>query len=389
VAAVLLAAALIAAVVVVLVVVAPGGGGAHAGGGAPARPPPPTPPPLSALPPAGKEFGANVNLLFNTGDVGAAQRDAQLKALRASGATLARSDALWEASEPSPPVGGIHRYDWRFDDQIASSLAANHLRWLPIVDYSAAWAQSIPGQDHSPPSSSADYAAYAAALAARYGPGGSFWREHPELPPLSVQAFEIWNEPDSPYFWVPRPDAARYAELYTKARDAIRGVDPSARVVVGGLSVELVFLPQLLGADPGLRGMIDGVALHPYGVSPGAVLARVAATRLALERVGLSTVPLYLTEFGWATTPPGTLDYLPEQLRPGYIEQTLLGLASSGCDVAATVLYTWFSSQRDPRNGADWFGISPAGAAGRGPDVAAFTAGLRHAQRARPHQSCP
>lgn len=375
-----LAAAVIAAIVVIVVVIAPGGGGSRARGPVPVTPTPTTTSPTTP-PVQGEQFGANVNLLFNVGPLSAAQIGAQLGALRATGATLARSDALWEVSEPSPPVGGIHHYNWTLDDRIAGALAASQLRWLPIVDYTAGWAQSIPGQDHSPPSSSADYAAYAVALAARYGPGGSFWRAHPELPALPVEAFEIWNEPDSLAFWVPRPDAGRYAQLYTAARDAIHAAHPGAHVLVGGLSDAPTFLPQLLAADPQLRGKIDGVAIHPYAGSPAGVLGRVRDPRRVLERLGLATVPLYVTEFGWTTSPPGALDYLPESLRPSYIEQTLVGVGSSGCNVAATILYTWFSPETDPRNGEDWFGISPPGARGS-PDVSAFASGLRKATAA-------
>jgi polysaccharide biosynthesis protein PslG len=378
-----LAAAVIAAVVFVVVVIAPGGGGSRARGPGPVTQRPTTSSPTTPSPVRSEQFGASVNLLFLLGPVSAAQRGAQLRALHATGATLARTDALWENAEPSPPIGGIHHYDWTFDGQIAASLAASHLRWLPIVDYTAGWAQSIPGQDHSPPSSSADYAAYAAALAARYGPDGSFWRAHPELPALPVDAFEIWNEPDNLAFWVPRPDAARYAQLYTAARDAIHAVDPSAHVVVGGLSAPTMFLPQLLAADPQLRGKIDGVAIHPYAGSPSGVLGNVRQTRRVLKQLGLATVPLYVTEFGWTTRPPGALEYLSERLRPSYIERTLVDLGSSGCNIAAAVLYTWFSPQSDPRNKQYWFGISPPGAQGS-PDVTAFATGLRKAALAGP-----
>lgn len=380
-----LAAAVVVAVVVVVVVIVTGGGGSHGRAPAPRAPTPTATSPAVAPPVPARQFGASVNLLFNTTIVSAAERDAQLKALQATGATLARSDALWELSEPSRPVGGTHRYNWQFDDLIAGSLAAHHLRWLPIVDYTAGWAQSIPGQDHSPPSSSADYAAYAAALAARYGAGGSFWRAHPEFPLLPVAAFEIWNEPDSIYFWTPHPDAGRYAQLYAAARDAIHTVDRGARVLVGGLSAPLTFLPQLLAADPALRGTIDAVAIHPYAGSPVGVLANVRNTRRVLEGVGLGTVPLYVTEFGWTTSPPGALDYLAAPLRPAYIERALAGLAKTPCDVAATTLYTWFSLRRDVHNSEDWFGISPPGAV-RSQDVTAFTSALRLARSAAPRR---
>ena len=80
-----------------------------------------------------------------------AQIDAQLKALHDSGATIARTDAFWEGAEPAAPVNGVHHYDWRFDDTIAAALASHRLKWLPIIDYTAYWAESVPGKDHSPP----------------------------------------------------------------------------------------------------------------------------------------------------------------------------------------------------------------------------------------------
>jgi hypothetical protein len=146
-------------------------------------------------------------------------------------------------------------------------------------------------------------------------------------------------------------------------------------------------LPVLLAADPRLRGQIDGVGIHPYAGSPAAVVANVAASRRVLDQLGLPAVPLFVTEFGWTTSPPGAMSYLPARLRPGYIERTLVAVASSRCEVAATVLYTWFSPERDPRNSQDWFGISPPGARGS-PDVRAFTTGAREAERARPLQPC-
>ena len=165
-----LAAALIAGVVVAIVL-ATGGGGPAKHAPTPTASTTTTPPTT----PTAEQLGASVNRLFNSPGHTAAQIDAQLTALEQTGATIARSDALWEAAEPSPPTGSTHHYDWSFADRIAGALAAHGLRWLPIVDYSAPWAQSIPGQDHSAPSSVAAYGGYAAALAQRYGSGGTFW----------------------------------------------------------------------------------------------------------------------------------------------------------------------------------------------------------------------
>jgi hypothetical protein len=333
----------------------------------------------AAQPPPGTEaFGVNVNLLFNNRNYTPAQIDSQLQALHQTGATLARSDALWEWSEPAPPVNGVHTYDWSFDDAIAGSLAAHDLTWLPIIDYSALWDESIAGQDHSPPGSTSDYAAYAGAFAARYGPGGTFWQTHPNLTAEPVETYEIWNEPDSSLFWTPAPDPAQYADLYLAARAAITAVDPDARVIVGGLTQPTTFLPAMVAANPQLVGHIDGVAIHPYG-EPSAILAKVRAARKTLVSLGMPSVPLYLTEFGWTTHPAGALDYVSAAHRPGDIRRTLTALGHLDCGVAAAILYTWVSPQGDPNNLEDWFGIHPPDG-GTSPATVAFAAGLHAAQ---------
>lgn len=338
--------------------------------------------PPSQPAPASAQFGANTGRLFNGQLYTAGVIDAQLKALHDTGATLARSDAPWEATEPTAPTGAIHHYDWAFDDAIAAALAAHGLTWLPIVDYSTPWARSIPSQDHSAPDAS-EYAAYAAALAGRYGPGGGFWTAHPQLPPRPVTTYEIWNEPDNPVFWAPEPDAAAYADLYLRSRDAIDAVQRGARVIVGGLTHPASFLPALLAAAPAVRNQLDGVAIHPYGATPQAVLDSVRAARAALQSLGLGSVPLYVTEFGWTTSPPGAQDYLSPRLRPGYIEQTLDQLGHTNCGVAAVLAYAWVTPQRNPGDAQDWFGIHPPGG-GSSPDADAFAAGLRAAAASAP-----
>jgi hypothetical protein len=323
-------------------------------------------------------FGASVNLLFNPPGVTPHELDAQLDGLKAAGAGTARSDALWEASEPVGPVGGVHKYVWSFDDRIAGYLARHHLRWLAILDYTAPWAQSVTGQDHSPPRSDADYAAYAGAFAARYGANGTFWRAHPGLPSQPVDTYEIWNEPDSPVFWVPTPDAARYADLYLAARAAIDAAQPAARVIVGGLTKPTTFLPAMISARPQLRGHIDGVAVHPYGPNPFDVLEGVKTARHALKSLGLARVPVYVTEFGWSTNPPGNAHFASAQIRPGYISATLAALGHLDCGVAAGIVYTWYSPQQNPADAEQWFGLTGPGGAAT-PSTRALTLGVRRA----------
>ena len=333
--------------------------------------------------PAAEQFGVNVNRLFNDRTFSDAQIDAQLTALAATGASIARSDALWELAEPQPPVGGVHHYDWSFDDHIAGSLASHRLRWLPIIDYAAVWAQSNESVLHSPPRSAAEYAQFATAFAGRYGRGGSFWSGHPALPAEPVETYEIWNEPDNPVFWKPGPDPGGYADLYLQARAAIKTVDPTAYVIVGGLTAPATFLPAMAAARPGLAETVDGVAVHPYGPGPSAVLHGVQRARAALKSVGMGSVPLYVTEVGWTTSPAGALSWAPARLRGRYLISTLTALGHSDCGVAAVVVYTWVTPERDPRNREDWFGIH-APVNGASPDTRAFTEGLHGGQRSAP-----
>jgi polysaccharide biosynthesis protein PslG len=338
---------------------------------APAKPPPKT-----------VEFGANVNLLFNNPATPPGLIAAQLTALRAAGATIARNDAFWESAEPQAPVAGVPTFDWAFDDRVAGQLALHRLRWLPIVDYTAPWAESIAGQDHSAPTSAAAYAAYAGAFAARYGPGGAFWREHPHLRAEPVQTFEIWNEPDGGEFWLPGPEPARYADLYIAAREAIDAADPSARVIVGGLTNASQFLPEMLLARPELRGHIDGVAIHPYGI-PSVAFNRIKGARMTLTGLGMPSVPLYLTELGWTTTPAGALDYVPASTRPSYISSTVAALGHLDCGVVAATIYTWYSPEQNPADAQQWYGID--GLRGQAtPDRDAFEQGIRRAQAPAP-----
>ena len=131
--AVVAAAAIVAGVVLIVT-----SGGSHH-----RRPRAVSPEPLRpALPaPASEVFGINVNRVFNDLTYTQPQIQAQLAAVKATGATVARSDAFWEAAEPHAPVNGRHRYDWSFDDGIAAALAAQGLTWLPIIEYTAPWAQ--------------------------------------------------------------------------------------------------------------------------------------------------------------------------------------------------------------------------------------------------------
>src|ERR1700743_2817332 len=92
------AVGLVAAVVLVLLL----------SSGAEHRPAPPAGQVPAKAAPSTEQFGVSVNRLFSDATYSPQQIEAQLAALHATGATIARSDALWEATEPAAPVDGGH-----------------------------------------------------------------------------------------------------------------------------------------------------------------------------------------------------------------------------------------------------------------------------------------
>lgn len=235
----------------------------------------------------------------------AAARPAALRAMRAGGLSFVRVDASWGGVEPTPPVAGVHTYVWARYDLFVADLARNGLRWYPMVGYSTPWAASTPGDPFTPPAGDADFAAFAGALARRYGAAGSFWVQHPELARLPVTTYGIWNEPTHPHFWRgPEATPARYMSLYLAARAAIKAADPSARAATAGMldsgSVDgSAFLRAMLDAAPRAWGQIDAIGWHPYVGDVEQIIGSVARARVVLEERGLAGLPIEISEVGW------------------------------------------------------------------------------------------
>jgi hypothetical protein len=143
-----------------------------------------------------------------------------------------------------------------------------------------------------------------------------------------VERYSIWNEPNWSTWLAPAKQApSLYRKLYRAGYAAIKGVDPSAQVLIGELApvgggraiAPLKFLRALTprGSAP-LKA--DGFALHPYQLTSAPTLAagkpddvtigtlgRLTSALDALYRRGaLKTskgrrLDLYLTEFGYLT----------------------------------------------------------------------------------------
>jgi len=312
--------------------------------------------------PRSELFGMNAQFIL-TEDPSSA--DPELRRMADQGIGVVRADASWEAIEPAPPSGDRHTYDWGFTDRFELALARRSLRWLPIAAYSAPWDTSATGTDLAPPVHDAEYAAFAAAIATRYGPGGAFWRAHPALPAVPVEAIELWNEENYPPYWgghVAEP--VRYLGLYLAARAAIHRAVPGVRALVGGLAEEGTpvqaapgFLTAMARLAPGLARSLDGVAVHPYAPDATQVLARIADLRAVLVAFGAPRVPIEVTEVGWSTKGGPSGGAVVSDAQRGQFLATLADRVAAGyCGVDLFAPYTWRTLELVPTS-SDFFGL--------------------------------
>ena len=182
-------------------------------------------------------------------------------------------------------------------DAIVGLTAAAHLRLYPML--------GLP-RSQGPAADASAMAAFVTSFAQRYGRGGSFWAQHPELPYLPVESYEIGNEPDitptapADSTSLHYADPAAYAEVYESARAALHQVDPAAQAVVGGMldsgAIGLDQAEQYLAAI----GPVDAVGYHPYLYDVTRMEQDTLALRQWLDGNGHAGVPLDINEFGAA-----------------------------------------------------------------------------------------
>jgi hypothetical protein len=326
-------------------------------------------------------YGVNPGDLFA---LPASDWDAQLAALQAGGIGVVRLPAYWSDLEPRAPDADGRRYpNWQLIDDKVQALARHGLRWEPVICFSATWSETVPGDYASAPADAGQFAAFAATLARRYGPGGSFWSGHSDLAPVPVRSYELWNEPNAAVFWHPQDSAPEaYADLYALTRDALRQVDGSARVVVGGLAspgTEVLpadrFVARMFAHRPDLRGDVDVVGYHPYSATIAGVYALLAAFRRALDAAAGPGVPIEVTEVGWTSTETA------EHKRAANLAALAATLPRSDCGIDRLMPYAWIGPEQDPHDRLQWFGIANRDGTAR-PSASAYVGTAKEMEQA-------
>jgi hypothetical protein len=221
-----------------------------------------------------------------------------LQALSSLGTHWVRVFAKWPDLEPQR---GVYAPNWI--ESYVHLFKQLGRRTKVIVDMvgTPQW-ETGSSNDHTPPANDQEFADFVATMARDWAG--------------KVAAYEIWNEEDSPSWWVGAPDPVGYTQLLQATYRAVKAVEPNTMVVLGGLTGnDYDFLEGVY--DAGGKGYFDAVAVHtdtacntlsPYTylrdidnrIDPDAFLG--FREIHALMRAHGDDKPIWLTEMSWRTT---------------------------------------------------------------------------------------
>ena len=328
-------------------------------------------------------FGVMVNGPL---DDPAVDLDAQAVRMKGAGVQSWRVEMAWDLIEPAPG-----QFAWAATDRKVLAAARQGIDVLGLALRAPGWANGGGGNPFTPPTRPADFATYLRALVARYGPSGSLWAEHPDVPRHAVRAWEIWNEPNLKDYFTAQPFAKPYAALLRAAYPAVHGADPGATVLMASMANyswrDLATLLSVSG--PKLR--FDAAGAHPFSGRPSNAVKIVRLNREALDRRGYSKVPLWLTELTWSSAKgkktPLTQNWetteggQAQRLRDVY---KLLLAQRRSLRLARVFWYTWATVDNGSPNSFDYSGLlqyRPDGTFRAKPALAAFRAVALAAER--------
>ena len=283
--------------------------------------------------------------------------DAEMRIMRQTGVGSIRVAVYWSDIERTQG-----QFDWAETDRVVAAAARAGIRALPTVVRTPDWAAVRPGEEGTPPRDVADFASFVRAAVARYGRGGTFWAEHPEIRTLPPRLWMLWNEPDIGRYWTARPWIPTYLKLLRAGRTALKATDAKAKVVLAGLTnrswEELAAIYRAGG-----RKAFDVAAIHPFSRRPRNVLKIVKLARRAMVRGGDRRKPLLLTEvtwssgqgrssanYGWETTEAGQALRIRQAL-------PLLARYRKKLRIAGLYWFTWLSPPLGSVQSFDYAGL--------------------------------
>ena len=239
------------------------------------------------------EVGSQFHAMWT--DYTKAKRREVLDKLDRAGVEWVRIDFGWSSFQERNRTSYS---EWYVDlaDWVIREARERGLRVLGTLWHTPRWANGgKPGT--VPPDRARDFGRFAKWIANRYEG--------------RVDAWEIWNEPNDPFFF--DGSVGKYVRLLKAAYPRIKEADPSAQVVLGGPSYnDTGWLKTVY--ERGAKPYFDVMATHPYQAianrppeypDDGTIwhLSHVAAVVDLMKSRGDGGKPIWFTEFGWSSHP--------------------------------------------------------------------------------------
>jgi len=232
-----------------------------------------------------------------------AHRDKAFADQAAAGVRLVRQPFSWSDIETAHGTYELGPYD-----RFVAGAARQGIRVMPILFDAPLFRERAAASGSDPPRSFRDMAAFAQVLWWRYGPRGTLWSQHPQLPRVPVRSWQVWNEPSLAKYWPPKPDAADYGRMLRQVGSILSAVDPSAEIVTAGLPAS-----RLRRSVPLLKYLrrldrtavpFDTLAFNAYARGVPELMRNLRAVRRLLDRSGRRRTRIWITELGWADDGP-------------------------------------------------------------------------------------
>jgi hypothetical protein len=272
----------------------------------------PTPPVVTPTPPIVLTSTSTTGVGISFGDTLPAKSIAQLDAIFADlnsiGITWIRFDMAWSDIQHDSQS----TYDWSAMDRIVAAANTYHLKMLPDLAYTPAWARdpACSTNDKCEPANNTDFATFVQTAAKRYTSQG-------------IVDWEIWNEPNINNFWLPAPDPQKYTNLLQASYTAIKNQNSTAVVISAGLAPSLTQTGRIAPIEflqdmykDGAQPYFDAVGDHPYSFPVPPSLyetwsgwSQMSQTPTSIRSVmaanGDSGKQVWMTEYGAPTGGPG------------------------------------------------------------------------------------
>jgi hypothetical protein len=247
------------------------------------------------------------------------------------------STFYWSRIEPS-------ENQWDFDnyDLFVNAAKTSGKKIIGILGYEVPWIfNEGKSRNYIPPDKLDFFLNYVRQTAARFRG--------------SVDAWCVWNEPNSSRFW--EGSKEDFFLLTSKALETVREVDPDVILLGGAVNRGVFGLPEkfIRGIfESGAIKKADAFAFHPYEANPERTLSLYNRFKKIADDYGFEE-KIWVTEVGYPTG-----GWYPtkvsEKKFPEYIVKTYVNLAAAGAQ--KIIWYQLFDPLvRNKTNSEDFFGL--------------------------------